>query len=414
MTGWRKILVILGTAGLLFSRCPSQFLRPELWAEDGAHWLQQAYDFGWRCLLMPAGGYLQTLSRLGALLAIRLPLTQAPLVFALIALAVQTLPVALLLSRRGKVLLPSLGARLLIIMFYIGVPNSNEVYVNLTNAMWYLALTGFLLLVLPKPRSVAATVVDAGTLVLVGLSGPFSIFLAPIAWWQAIEFRRSTDAPKHVLYAALMTLCGLTQAAVVALSGQDRQGHLGASFDRLAHILTDQILLGGVIGGKAVLGLCMPGSFWWQPWPAALCSVLGVALVLIAFGKGPTAHRKLMVLAVLILAGALRAPMVTDVVPQWLPMQYPGIGGRYYLIPLIAWFCALLVLAAGRWRFGLHWAARALVLCCTIGVAKDWNFRPHAQTGYHDAAKTFDRAPLGTAVDFPENPAGWHFVLTKQ
>ena len=106
-----NVLGVLGSAGLLFSRGPGHLLHPELWAEDGVVWLHRAYSAGWHCLTIPCAGYLQTLSRLGALLAVALPLTQAPLIFALIAFVIQLTPVVLLLSPRGALLPPSRTAR---------------------------------------------------------------------------------------------------------------------------------------------------------------------------------------------------------------------------------------------------------------------------------------------------------------
>jgi hypothetical protein len=409
---WQNVIGVLCAAVLLFSRCPSHLLHPEFWAEDGADWLQYAYNYGLSSLTMPAGGYLQTLSRLGGLIAVQFPLTYAPLIFAVIAFIVQLSPVMLLLSRRGEALLPSLPARLLIVLYYVGVPNSYEVYINLTNAMWCFALTGFLLLVLPKPQTVAGTTLEAGCLVLVGLSGPFSVFLAPLAWWQVVELRRCADAMKRVLYAVLLTLCALLQAAYVEMSGQNRLENIGATFSRLVHILADQIFLGGIIGGKDVWGL-LRGGFWVQTWPAALWCLFAVILGLIAFYKGPSAYRQLAVMATLMLGGALKAPMVSEFVPQWKVMQYPGIGDRYYIIPMIAWFSALVVVAAGELRFGLHWVARGLVVCCAVGMVTDWSYTPYVPVAYHEAAKMFDRAPVGTAVTFPGNPPGWQFTLTK-
>ena len=121
-------------------------------------------------------------------------MTQAPLIFALIAFVIQLTPVALLLSPRGAVLLPSRTARLLLVLYDIGMPNSSEVYVNLTNAMWHLAIVVFMLVVLPKPRSLAGLAVDVSVLVLGGLSGPLVLFIAPIAWWQVASRASRTMA----------------------------------------------------------------------------------------------------------------------------------------------------------------------------------------------------------------------------
>jgi hypothetical protein len=403
----------LAAALLLFSRCPSRLLHPELWAEDGVVWLQQAYDLGVSSLMIPVAGYLQTLSRLGGLLAIQWQLTQAPLIFTLIAFLVQLAPVALLLSKRGEGLVPSLSARLLIVLYYIGIPNSSEVYVNLTNAMWHLALVAFLMVVLPKPKTVAGMVLDVIALVLAGLSGPLVLFIAPIAWWVLIEKRASPDGKTRLLYAGLLTLCALVQGVVMATNlAENRLSNLGANFSRLVHILANQIFLGGIIGAKNVFPL-LANSFWLQSWPAALCCLVALVFCGIAFVRGHAAYRQFLVLAVLIMASALKTPMVSADVPQWVPMQTPGAGDRYYVIPMLAWFVTLLVVAGGRRRFGLQWVARGALLCCVVGVAADWRYEPYAQTGYQGVAEAFDRAPAGAGMIFPENPGGWQFRLTK-
>src|SRR6266851_5375764 len=58
---------------LLFARRPDAILHAQFYAEDGAYFYSDAYQFGWRCLLMPYGGYLSTLLRLIGLLAQLVP-----------------------------------------------------------------------------------------------------------------------------------------------------------------------------------------------------------------------------------------------------------------------------------------------------------------------------------------------------
>jgi hypothetical protein len=411
---WFHLLGFLVGAGLLASRGPDRLWQPELWAEDGAIWLQQAYNLGPPSLAMPMTGYLQSLSRLTALLAVHLPLTYAPSIFAWTAFALQIAPAALLLSSRGEALIGSLTVRLLLVLYYVGGPNAAEVYINLTNAMWHLALLAFLLVVLPKPRTGWGLGAEAALLVLAGLSGPLVLFIAPIAWWHGWAERREPGNAGRVFYAALLSVCGALQGALVAAQLADgRLGHLGANFNRFAHIFADQIILGGMLGSALVWRL-LTHVLWQDGWAAGGVCVIAAAMGLAAFIKGPNAYRQLVVLSVLIMASALKSPMVTSSGPQWEQMQYPGIGDRYYIIPMLAWFSTLLVLASGNLRFGLHWVARLLVLCCAIGVVGDWYVSRYVPTGYHDAAKRFDRASPGTVVTFPENPTSWKFDLTKR
>jgi hypothetical protein len=77
---------ILGACALffaivLFVRCPATILHPEFWAEDGVIWYSDAYTIGWHSLFSPHTGYLQTISRLVALVAQGFPLQWAPGIF---------------------------------------------------------------------------------------------------------------------------------------------------------------------------------------------------------------------------------------------------------------------------------------------------------------------------------------------
>lgn len=396
---------------LLFSREPGHLMHPQLWAEDGVLWLREAYVSGFSCLADPVAGYFQTLSRLAGLLAAKLPLTLAPALFAGIAFLFQLLPVLLLLSPRGRKWVPSLTFRLLLALYYVGEPNSSEVYVNLTNAMWHLALAVFLLLVMPKPTSRIGLVLDVILLLLSSVSGPLVLFLVPIAWWNWLTQRREASARLNALYAAVLSLGALVQGSVVAahMAGE-RFTNLGATIPRLAHILADQIFLGGILGAHLVLRL-MDHAWWMRPWPALLVCGLAFAAIGRVFLKGPATYQQFAVFSALIVMAALKSPMISATEPQWPLMQFPGIGGRYFIIPILAWFVTLLLLSAdnGWWR----WLARCAVIGCVIGVVADWCYAPYTETGYDQQAKMFDQAPPGTTVIFRENPIPWQFQLTK-
>lgn len=59
-------IVIFCLAFLIFSlRRPDILTNPNLWAEDGVFWLQDAYNNGFlKSMLNPENGYFQTISRL--------------------------------------------------------------------------------------------------------------------------------------------------------------------------------------------------------------------------------------------------------------------------------------------------------------------------------------------------------------
>jgi len=129
---------------LLFARRPDAILHAQFYAEDGAYFYSDAYQFGWRCLLMPYGGYLSTLLRLIGLLAQLVPFGLAPLVMNLCAIAIQILPVNLFLSARFKAI--SYNVRLFASLLYLAIPNAFEIHANTTNIQWHLALLALLVL----------------------------------------------------------------------------------------------------------------------------------------------------------------------------------------------------------------------------------------------------------------------------
>src|SRR5262245_36054122 len=170
---------------ILYSRRPDAILNAQFYAEDGARWYRDAYQLGWRCLLIPETGYLQTVSRLIALFALLLPFAAAPLVMNLCALAIQIFPVNLFLSRRFDGI--PLFVRLMGSLLYLGIPNSVEIHANTTNIQWHLGLICLLMILGKPPQGKFWNVVDVCALALLALDSPLGFLLVPIAailWWR--------------------------------------------------------------------------------------------------------------------------------------------------------------------------------------------------------------------------------------
>ena len=87
---------------------------------------------------------------------------------------------------------PSQPARVLFALIYLLLPDSAEVYANLTNVQWHLAFFAFIVLASTPPPGWRGAALDAAVLLLSGLSGPFSLFLAPVAVLRAWHDRNRT------------------------------------------------------------------------------------------------------------------------------------------------------------------------------------------------------------------------------
>ncbi|MCX6968777.1 MAG: hypothetical protein NTV93_01310 [Verrucomicrobia bacterium] len=319
---------------------------------------------------------------------------------------IQVLPPIFLLSSRFDAVLPSRTARLVLAYFYVALPNSWEIHVNLTNAQWHLGLLGFLIVVSQRPSGWAEWAFDLFFLTLAGLSGPFVIILAPLAWLHCFQ-----KHSRHGVVRALL-LSALAVAQILFLVFATRPAYsLGASGFLFTQIISNQIVLGAGIGENFTRQL-IARPIWSLPWMPLFMALAAGLLVVGALVHGPQIYRLFVLFASLQLAAALVSPQISMTEPQWLSMTLPGCGGRYFFLPMLAWFASLVVLASMRWRIA-RIIAIVLMALSVIGIFGDWNQHVSRQAGFEAAARAFDRADAGAQMTFPINPDGWSMTLTK-
>jgi hypothetical protein len=398
--------LFLAATLIVASRRPDAILNPQFFAEDGAVWFPDAYNFGLRCLALPQASYLHTLTRLIALLALLVPFTAAPLVMNLCAIAVQVLPVNLFLSRRFSAI-PS-RIRLLAAFLYLALPNSHEVNANITTIQWHLALVACLVLLPESPESLGWRIFDVVTVVLISVDGPMGILLVPIAailWWR-----------RHGGWAR--TLCfvlipgAVVQAATLMTSTAQRSAAPnGANLTSLVHIVARQVFLSSLLGVKSEFHI-----FARIPFPCeVLITIGGVAAILYAVWRGPI-ELKLFILFVSLVFGAVLAdPLVSLTGTQWEFLGVPGAGNRYFFLPTIAFLAALLWLAAdsGMPRKSIRRAAVTVLLILPVGIGTDWHYRSFVDLHFPAYARTFEEAAPGTHLTIPINPPDWSMELSK-
>ncbi|WP_428392774.1 hypothetical protein [Lichenicoccus sp.] len=398
----RVLLIAVLCFGLLLCRRPAVLLHADFWAEDGWNWYPDAYNAGGHSLLVPYAGYAQTICRLVALAATPFPLLWAPTIFALAALGIETTAAVLLLSRRLDDVWPRRASRALFAGMALLLPNSFELYGNLTNAQWTLSLIGFLLLVATPARRPLGRALDLAVLSLCGLSGPFCLFLLPVAAWQYAA-RRGADRGARLF---VLTLCAVLQAILALSAGRTTPPLLGASLPRLANIVGLQIVAGTLLGRHRMAWVL--GSPLWinHLLPFALC-LLAAGLAVIALTRGSLLLRQFCLYAALLFAAGVLRPATGSNLPAWLLFTSPDIGDRYYVIPMLAWLGVLFSLAA---QPGLRIVARALIAAVLLAIPGDLHFATGLATApptdFDAAARRFAASPLGTHAAFPIHPQG--------
>lgn len=407
----------LGILGILaitvvLSRKPDAIFNAQFWAEDGAVWYRQAYDLGWKSLLLPQNGYFQTVSKLTAVLAQWLPLSRAPLFFNLVAALFKVLPVLLLCSQRGRCLLPSLSGRLLLSGFYLAHPYSWEVFLNVTNIHWHLALAALVLLYFDSWEGGWRKALDACLVALCGLSGIFAVFLAPLAIWRWYQLRNS-----RLLVLALILFIGLlTQVVAIALTGSATRSSapLGESWEGLFRIFGGQVIAAGILGDN------WARVFATASWRESivlplLASCTGLLVFARAWHAGNPTLRGLMLVAAAILAAALASPQISGSQPQWPLFETPLVGGRYVFIPIIALYASLLAIAAMDTQAWYRWMATTmLVLVALVAIPVSWRVPSYQDLGFQARAAEFEAAPPHATVDIPINPPGWSLHVRKK
>jgi hypothetical protein len=377
----RVLVVLAGLMGLVLLRCPTVLTRASFWGEDGWVWYPSCYIHGWRCLLIDHTGYLQTISMLVALLAQPFPLYAAPTIFALAALIVQAAPGAFLMSWRMAEAIPSGWVRFLLAILLVVVPGMTEVYVNLTNAQWHLALLALLVLTATVPTSKAGR--------LFGHRNRWS-------FWRA----------------CMISAAALIQLSLILLHGATRNPGgpgLGVSLRDFESIILNTILV-GTIGWHSLLRNGWGPGFGWLYGDNAAALGLSTLILLAAFTLAVLACRRSRpVLPAFLLFVALEcvATLIDGLPANREPLWHEiatSLTSRYSFHPILAWI-AVLVALAGHRSLGLRSLGRVgLATVLLFAVPGDFLLQPLPPLGFPQEARAFEQARPGTVMRFPTRP----------
>lgn len=406
------------SALILIARFPEGLLHAELWAEDGWVFYPDAYVHGVRSFLLPHGGYLNTIQRLGALLAVwtHLPLLWLPTFFLLFGLSMQLAVALFLLGNRLALLWPDWRARSAFALLYLCLPNSNETYGTLTNSQWHLMLLAFLVVVAPPAASVGWRIFDGAVLLFSGLSGPFSLLMVPLGLVNCYRYRREASARfQMILRLGLLSVAACVQVFFVfGMHNARNVGGLGATVARLTQIVAHQVVLGLLLGFRTLVQF-QHKPVWHMLWLSALVSSTAILLLIAAFVRGGFLFRAFSVYGLVLFAIELSSPVASQSVPQWQAFTVPGTGQRYYLVPMLVFASALFTLAAQPIKRERLVGIAGLALIFFWSIPADFIHIRWQRTNYDAKARAFDKAPPGTRGSFPEHPTGaYDMVLIKK
>lgn len=398
--------VAVVSVAVVISHRPDAVTRPQFFAEDGLNWYAEVYKSGpFAQFFTPYAGYLQIVSRIVAGLSLLVPVGSAPLVFAIAAIICQVLPAVFLASTRLSPLIPNSWVRLGLAFIYLASPGASGIDAILTDAQWHLAVLSFLILIAPRPTRWTWLGLDLAALLIAGLSGPFALFLAPLA--LSLSLRRR-DKQQWVVTAVVWAAATIT-AAVLALNLVSERStllqHTHGALLTAVEIVGLRVVMVGVIGTREAAHLQLVGGSLALTMAAATGVVLGAVAFYYATFEG-----RLFLLYGLISTGAA---LVAE--HSIWPLLLGTGGSQYWFIPILAWILSLVVLTAKARPYLLRVGAALLCVCFVIyGTPHDWVYPPMANEHFQRSVSELAHARPGQRVLFNEDPPGYRFVLVKK
>lgn len=406
-----RLLIFFGVAASVlinFSRRPDALLNPQFWAEDGRVWYEQAYNNGLlSSLLNSEAGYFQTIPRLIAGFSQLFVFDYAPLIFNLSAISVRTLVVCFMLSGRLDKLLPNLWWKIFAAFIYLAVPHSYESHGNVTNIQWHLAFLCCLVIISIPAKDSLWKIFDVSVVAVSAVSGPFCLFIFPLA---VIKYWHERDR-ETLLLAAILFVGVLVQGGSLLLKERLDDVPNGASIKWLSRILAGHLFASAIVGEK--------GNFWmhnqalWKDVSVALVNIVGITLIIYALIKSNLELRLLLTFSFLIIAGALISPSVSADTPQWIVMNGPGNGARYWILPIFCFLLTLFWLANRAEHKIIRFLSIGLLILSSIGIVSDWRLPPYQDLDFPKYAAKFSEAKPGEEVIIPINP-NWEMRLIKK
>lgn len=394
-------------------RRPDIIMNAQFWAEDGFIWFTQMRRDGLSSLLLSQDGYYQTVSRLAALLAVFAPLKFAPLVMNIVAIFIKSLLVALLFTKRLEHICPNLIIRLFAASFILLVPGTQEVHGNVTSAHWFLSPIALLLILADSPKSYFVKLCDLVIVCVAGLSGPFSIIIAPLALlWVYIQ-RHSLSLHNKLLVAAIFFMASIQASSVYLSSDVRSQTELGASISIFAKFMASRAF------GPVFFGTKTSDNIWENAALIFIVFSFGMALLIYGFYRAKPSIRIVLIYGVLVLAAALYSPMISfDPNAQQWHLLKEG-GERYFVIPQICLFICFLIFVARNWGDGRFINGLIVIgfICILVSLRNDFEINALQNCQWKQQITLFENGELdGNRIGINPscNPNLWYVDLTEK
>ena len=345
-------LAVAAAAALFVLRNPWALAMPQFWAEEGNPFLVDSELHGFSSILRPYAGYLHLIPRIVALLAgLVRDCVWWPAIYSFAALAIAIGVLARMASPRL-----ALPRKPLLILAFGVAAHSGEVLLNQANIQWISAFFLIQQLLMAPPVGRRQVAGDAMLAMVAGLTGPFSVLLAPLFVWRAARVRQ-----RGLLVVAVVVLaCAAVQAGTMLRSSDLPSGVALAGFDAKNYL--------AVLGNRLVV---WPFFGAWVALNAPPAAIGAVSLALFAgvvwqVAHAPPERRGVQAMVLLVLVVMLFGTLWRARPDAW-DLRTLELGDRYFFIARIL-FAWLVIWQLDAMRRSVALAAAAL---CILAVLTD-------------------------------------------
>ncbi len=390
------------------SRRVSQVTLPQFWAEDGQVWYADAYNHSFvHNLFLPDNGYLLVFERIVAQIVVVFPLRYAPLLFNVTAALAGIVPVVLILSKRLENLFGKKWQRWVVAFIYIGLPNSWEVSLGITNSNWKFGCAAILVAIASKPTTKAWKIFDTVIVVISGITGPFAIFILPVLLFRAVK-----EKNRWILWLSFLSLLTALLQLHYLLESHSRLMPRGVFF------FFKEVV--GVFAGQAVFGVLVGANGYAHVYPhfhsfylQLIVAAFGLAILTYIFVKGIFELKAMILYSLAIMLSGIGTIRPTEYLSESFVMA-PFSSARYEYILLFTFAVGIFWIVVNEKKVLFRIAFLFLLwMVIFVAIPYDWFYPAMPNKNFSSYVAKFNSARVGEKVVIPINPSPWKVVLIK-
>lgn len=400
----------------MISRRPDALTNPQFWAEDGNVFYAGMYNNGNVNLIINNVVIFSPIYAIAAFSQL-FSLEYGPLIFTLFALFFQILPVLLFMSSRFEKLIPKYKTRIILVLTYLCLFNVGETYMNLTNSLYYLALSAFIIIISEPSENKYWNWFDFVILIIASIPFTFAVFLIPIALIRTLKGKS-----KISLYKLLTLIVVIGVQIIARLHAKDMGVGGRTLFPEMTlsffwDIFIKQIVWGAIGGQNGYVFLIK-----WLPLGQMFFTISGIFALILGFYtliKGPQELKLFILFSGVFLAACLIIPNVPGNRQAWKVLA-EAYGMRYWLLPTLAFLFCIVWGSSKKNASPIRIISLFFMSFFVFFLIKhffrpgSFRFSPYVNYYYQEEVDKFLRLPRGESYVFPINPPGWTMTLVRK